>query len=121
DPGRLAGDRERRDREVDVLGVFEQRLFDDTDQRHAQARRRRFRQRDAVPADVGLLDDGDDDRARRQQGRGSVALRIDVDAVIAGDVGVFAASAGGGGGFVATAGAQALAFWQLEDEGRHAA
>ena len=31
DPGRLAGDGERRDREVDVVGVFEQRLLDHAD------------------------------------------------------------------------------------------
>ena len=119
DPGRLAGDGERRDGEVDALRVIEQRLFDHADERHAQARRRRLGQGDAVPADVGLLDDGDDDRARRQQRRGGVALRVDLDAVVAGDVGVLAPTRAGGAGFLAGAGAQALAFGKLEDEGRH--
>ena len=72
------------------LRVLEQRFLEHADQRRAQARRRRLRQGDAMPADVGLLDDGDHDRAARQQRRRGLALRVDLDAVVAGDVDVLA-------------------------------
>jgi hypothetical protein len=118
DPRRLAGDRERRDREVHLVGVVEQRLLDDADDRRAQPRRRRLRQRDAVPGDVGFADDGDHDRSLGQERSRGVAVRVELDAVVAGRVRVLA-PARRSGGIVGGAGAQALALRKLEDEGRH--
>ena len=55
DPGLLAGDGQRRDRQVDRVGVLEQGVLDHADQRGAQPRRRRLGQGDAMPGDVGLV------------------------------------------------------------------
>src|SRR5689334_23955457 len=56
-----------------------------SDDRGAQPRCRRLRQRDAVPGDVGLANDGDHDRTLGQQRRRGVAVGVELDAVVARD------------------------------------
>ena len=102
---------------MDVVGVFEQGLFEQPAEGGAQPRGGRFRQHDAVPAHIGVGEHRDDGRRLRQLPGRALPLGAEQQAVGAGDVKVVDTEVGHSR--PRTAGVQALTRGNLDNEGRH--